>query len=198
MASSLDTVTLDVNRDDYYGHGGSWWDVQDSDWLTHLPRVPLTLAVSGGGSVELEAGGQSLPCLTGCTDLMLDGDTVIEGLAAADAGWRVGGWSGGCTSSDDACEIQLEGPTHVTVTFVRAPVVLSVHVRGKGRVTSSPAGVDCGKSCRHAFKPGIHVRLTTSPAAGWRFGGWSGGCAGRRACSGGGEGADVVARFVRR
>jgi hypothetical protein len=38
LASTLDVVTLDYGRDDYYGHAGSWWDTQDSAWLSHLPQ----------------------------------------------------------------------------------------------------------------------------------------------------------------
>jgi hypothetical protein len=33
---TLDSLTLDVGRDDYYGQSGSWWDVQDSPFLTRL------------------------------------------------------------------------------------------------------------------------------------------------------------------
>jgi hypothetical protein len=33
---TLDSLTLDVGRDDYYGHSGPWWDVQDSPFLTRL------------------------------------------------------------------------------------------------------------------------------------------------------------------
>jgi len=33
---TLDSLTLDVGHDDYYGHSGSWYDVQDSPFLTRL------------------------------------------------------------------------------------------------------------------------------------------------------------------
>ena len=36
--------SLDVGRDDYYGHSGSWWDVQDSPYLGS--QIPLGVTVS--------------------------------------------------------------------------------------------------------------------------------------------------------
>ncbi len=46
-----------------------------------------------------------------------------------------------------------------------------------GRVTSAPAGIDCGSTCTHAFFEGTQVALAASLDYGWSFGGWSGACA---------------------
>ena len=41
-------LLLDPGRDDYYGHSGSWPDIQDSPWLVQLDRqAPFPLAISG-------------------------------------------------------------------------------------------------------------------------------------------------------
>ena len=53
---------------------------------------------------------------------------------------------------------------------------------GRGSVTSSPAGINCGASCSHSFVNGRSVRLTATPARGSRFAGWSGACSGRGGC----------------
>jgi hypothetical protein len=54
---------------------------------------------------------------------------------------------------------------------------------GTGTVTSSPAGISCGSTCSASFGSGTGVTLTTSPAAGSSFTGWSGGgCSGTGAC----------------
>jgi photosystem II stability/assembly factor-like uncharacterized protein len=45
-----------------------------------------------------------------------------------------------------------------------------------GRPTSSPAGIDCGSTCTHAFFEGAETVLTANPDYGWSFGGWSGAC----------------------
>ena len=52
-SATLDALVLDVGRDDYYGHSGSWWDVQDSPFLARLdsadkapPSAPTGLTVT--------------------------------------------------------------------------------------------------------------------------------------------------------
>ena len=197
-ASTLDLVTLDYGRDDYYGHSGTWWDVQDSLWLSHLPQVPLSVSVAGEGSIELKVNDQALPCDTGCTGLLLDSDVEVDGFATPARGWQVGAWSGGCTSDGPPCQMQLSGATDVAVTFVPSTVDVSVRVRGKGRITSSPAGLSCTAACSHVFKPRSTVRLRAAAAKGWKFGGWGSACKGRGACTLAGDGGAVLARFVRR
>src|SRR5215469_16308740 len=60
---------------------------------------------------------------------------------------------------------------------------LSVAVTGKGRVTSSPAGVSCPGECRARFAHNARVRLTARTAAGWELGRWSGACTGGARCA---------------
>jgi hypothetical protein len=54
---------------------------------------------------------------------------------------------------------------------------------GTGRVTSAPAGIDCGATCSAEFANGSVVSLTPTPDAGSLFDGWSGACTGTGACS---------------
>jgi uncharacterized repeat protein (TIGR02543 family) len=49
---------------------------------------------------------------------------------------------------------------------------------GTGRVTSAPAGIDCGADCSEAYASGTSVTLTARPDYGYVFAGWSGACAG--------------------
>jgi hypothetical protein len=53
---------------------------------------------------------------------------------------------------------------------------------GRGTVTSSPAGIDCGSDCSESYDPGTVVTLAAAPAAGSTFTGWSGACTGTGAC----------------
>jgi hypothetical protein len=49
---------------------------------------------------------------------------------------------------------------------------------GTGRVTSAPAGIDCGTSCLADFAEGTMITLTPDPQKGSGFTGWSGDCTG--------------------
>jgi hypothetical protein len=49
---------------------------------------------------------------------------------------------------------------------------------GRGKITSSPAGLDCPDACSLEFESGTSVVLTARPDSGSRFAGWSGACTG--------------------
>lgn len=59
---------------------------------------------------------------------------------------------------------------------------LTVSKAGKGKVTSSPGGIACGKACAHGYAYGTMVTLKAKPSKGFTLSGWSGACKGRRAC----------------
>jgi hypothetical protein len=55
---------------------------------------------------------------------------------------------------------------------------------GSGRVTSAPAGINCGSTCSYVFNANTNVTLTAAADAGYTFTGWSGGgCAGTGTCT---------------
>ena len=61
----LASFQLDVGRNGYYGHGGSWVDTQDSLWLQRLDgTVRLELGVAGKGSVLSDVPG--VDCSASC------------------------------------------------------------------------------------------------------------------------------------
>src|SRR6266508_1130461 len=56
FSDSLSDYLLDAGRDDYYGHSGAWWDVQDSPFLARLdspdrtpPSTPRGLTATSRG-----------------------------------------------------------------------------------------------------------------------------------------------------
>ncbi|CAK0766628.1 exported hypothetical protein [Gammaproteobacteria bacterium] len=62
-------------------------------------------------------------------------------------------------------------------------ITLSVHNAGTGtgKVTSSPAGIDCGdgiNDCSETYSSSTSVTLTAAAKTGSTFAGWSGGCSG--------------------
>jgi len=198
----LSAVTLDVGRNDYYGHGQGWWDIRNSDWLTHLdsPQVLLTVSLgksTGAGTITSAVPG--IACPPSCSSLW-DPGTKVTLTAAPTAGSRFVGWSGACTA--DPCTVTMDGPqTAVAVFAAQAGMTVSVkHAAGtRGKVTSRPAGIACPPTCSATFDKGTAVRLVASPGPRSVFVGWSGVCTGKTACSFfAGEGSRVTARFAAR
>ncbi len=177
-SSTLAGAILDIDHDDYYGHSGSWWDVQDSRWLIHLPQHALTVALAGAGTVGIPGG---FACTSTCSTTWDDGLTVSLS-AEPGPGQRFAGWSGACTGVGP-CSLTLTADTSVTATFVPAVSKLSVAVAGRGRVTSSPAGISCPGRCSASFPDGRTVALRAAAARGFRFAGWTGACGGKGRCA---------------
>lgn len=66
-------------------------------------------------------------------------------------------------------------------TVIAAPprtLTVSTGGDGSGRVTSNPAGIDCGSDCSEDYLNGTTVTLVATPLAGSTFAGWGGNCAG--------------------
>lgn len=107
------------------------------------------------------------------TDLMYGPD------ATHTAGWN---WSNAVLdfNRDDYYRAHIPGCLDLSDSAYLTPMhlyPLSVVTSGTGgRVTSSPAGTDCGSTCTYAFFEGTQVVLTASPEEGWFFGGWNGAC----------------------
>jgi hypothetical protein len=164
----LSQLVLDFNHDDYYGHSGSWDDIQDSAWLHLLaaPIVPLSVKIAGPGSVNSVVPGAA--CAATCTT-QWDGGSQTGLLAQAAHGKRFVGWSGACTGTAD-CNVTLSSAVSVTATFgpTRVPVFLGK--TGKGTVT-------CFPKCSKTLVAGSSLTLRAVPAKGWRFASWTGDCA---------------------
>ena len=74
----------------------------------------------------------------------------------------------------------------VTATFTTIPsytLTVSKAGTGSGKVTSSPAGIDCGSTCSASYTSGTSVALTAAPDSGSVFAGWSGACSGTGTCT---------------
>lgn len=181
----LDAVVLDAGRDDYYGHSGAWFDLQDSFWLARLDaeQVPLTVSVTGPGRVASELPGLDCP---GACSIAWDRGMRVALVPTAEPGARFAGWTGACRGNT-ACAVGMNAADAVTATFTRnAPGGnggvtshrLSVSVSGRGRVVSTPTGISCIRSCSARFGSGSSVSLRAVAQRGWRFVGSGAPCAG--------------------
>ena len=180
----LDVMVLDAGRDDYYGHSGGWFDLQDSFWLARLdaPQASLTVSVTGPGRVTSELPGLDCP---GACSIGWDRGTRVGLTATPEPGARFAGWAGAC-SGRAVCTVPMDASGTVRATFTdTAPggtagttsYRLSVSVTGGGRVVSTPTGISCTRSCSARFGRGSTVALRAVARPGWRFAGWSVPCA---------------------
>ncbi len=180
----VSAITLDVGRDDYYAHSGSWWDLQDSPWLSHLdaPQVPLSVTVAGSGSGAVASDVPGVQCPPGCSSAW-DQGSKLELSAAAGDNTRFVGWSGACTS--EPCDVTMSSARSVVARFA-AQVVLTVSVKGTrgatGSVAGRPAAISCPGTCQATVDQGTRVQLVATPGRSSVLAGWSGACTGRAAC----------------
>jgi hypothetical protein len=181
--TTLSTQVLDSGRDDYYGHAGTSFDVQDSAWLSHLPQQPLSVSMQrtgpASGTVRLTSP-VPFECAQNC-NLQLDLGLSVILTARAAAGSRFAGWKGAC-SGTAPCAVTLAAARSVTAMFAAGTFRLTVGVGGKGKISSSPAGLTCPSRCSAPFKAASNVRLRASAAPGFVFSGWTGSCRGKSAC----------------
>lgn len=189
----LDAAVLDIGRNDYYGHPGSWFDLQDSDWLLDATaQFVLTLRTSGSGMIGSEPDGQGC---TGTCRTEWNGGTSIQLAADPSPGWGFAAWTGPCASErEPSCLIDLSSSIEVGAIFRR---LLRLTVRVSGRGTVSGRGVRCSRTCAPELLEGSRVALRAAAARGWRFVRWSGACRGSRpTCTVGvGRRAAVAALF---
>jgi hypothetical protein len=189
---------LDFGRNDYYAHGGAWWDIRNSTWLSHLEAPPQQLTVRIAGDADNSVVTSAVPgisCPPGCT-VPFDGDQTVTLVGEWAEGRELRRWEGDCTGAG-ACSVVMTSPRTVTAVVARIRYDLKVRVRGNGRVTSSPRGlVACPRKCRASFSYGTVVRLSAHAARGAKFVGWSGECFGRGRCAVDGD-ATVTATFRR-
>jgi len=169
--SPLSQEVLDYGHDDYYGHNGTWPDMQDSVFLHHLdtPEVALALVLSGTGSVKSTVPG--VDCSASCTTQWDQGSAVTL-TATPSAGARFVRWTGAC-SGRVGCTLVLSQSASASAVFGPTTIPVRVTAAGKGRVVCSPR-------CSSRFTAGTPLLLRAVAASGWRFAGWSGACKGAR------------------
>ncbi|MCC8995046.1 MAG: SBBP repeat-containing protein, partial [Candidatus Contendobacter sp.] len=157
------------------------------------PRLPVTVNKGGTGSGTVTSDPAGINCGATCptaTSTFPIG-TVVTLTAAAQTGSNFAGWTNTiapleCNDSTSlTCQVTISAAKTVTANFSTSKYLLSVSKgvadTGTGKVTSSPAGIDCGDDCQASYASG-DVSLIAVPAADSDFAGWGGACSGTGAC----------------
>lgn len=137
--------------------------------------------IGGGGTITSDPA--RIQCPEACA-ANFDVGSEVSLIALPDPGFEFDGWVTASFCPDTqapSCTFTVGPVQTITVAFVPAPDPernLSVTVNGQGRVTSSPAGIDCGSACSADFLTNDEVVLTATPEPGWRFEGWTEACDG--------------------
>jgi hypothetical protein len=163
--------------------------------IADLAIVRYRLFVSGSGS---KGSGRIVSSPAGIDCSITTGSASGECAGYFDVGKPVtltetpasgsafGGWSGGgCGGTSSSCTVTMTDDLSVTALFNPGfRLTLALNGTGGGRVTSSPAGIDCERvdnitrgTCAADFSSGADIVLTATATYG-SFGGWSGACAG--------------------
>ena len=157
--------------------------------LGTTPLFQLSVLPSGTGSGTVTSNPVGINCPPDCTFGYTSG-TDVTLTAAADSGSDFTGWTGAACSGTGTCTVSMDQAWSVGAEFTNTsptPTTRTLTVvksgGGSGRVTSAPAGIDCGSDCSAGFPHGTDVTLTAAPSSGSTFAGWEGeGCSGTGTC----------------
>lgn len=148
---------------------------------TFIQNSGFTLNVSNSGNGVVTSAPSGINCGSSCNYAFSSGN-IVTLWTAPDSGYRFIGWSGDCSGTGD-CVLSMNAPHNIAATFAPiASYALGVTKTGNGKITSAPAGIDCGSTCAYSYSSGNAVTLWTTPDTGYRFSGWSGDCSGTGDC----------------
>ena len=140
-------------------------------------KVRLAVTVDGQGRIRSTPAG--LDCSGTCSAAFAAGTSVRLEASAAD-GFAFSGFAGNCSGM--SCQLELSDSKAVAAAFVVVMDTLTVRVRGdgRGRVVSTPPGIECGSgaACSSIFPRNSEVRLVAVPDTISKVEFWSGLCAG--------------------
>ena len=111
-----------------------------------------------GGTITADVPG--IDCGDTCSYTYPAG-TVVTLTASAQPGYLFAGWRADCASAGKSatCAVTMDAVKFVSAEFQKG-IPVTAAVTGTGKVTSAPAGIDCGATCTALFFPYTIVTLT--------------------------------------
>lgn len=169
--------------------------MSDDESISAQFNPVLSLSLSGNGAGDVADASSTIDCNAsggGCAsgsfvDQSYFSGTFITLTASASVNSSFIGWSGSaCSGSSPSCHFNISSYQTAIATFSSVgPFNINVSKGGTGRgtVTSSPAGINCGGICTASFALNTSITLVAVSSAGYTFAGWSGaGCSGTGSC----------------
>lgn len=145
----------------------------DTEYTLHVVR-------SGNASGLVTSDPRGIDCGVECR-AQFRVDSTVTLTATPGPGALFTGWSEACTGTGP-CMVKIDAPNKRVVASFGKAHSLTVVKEGSGTVVSSPEAIDCGPTCSALLLDGTTTTLTATPAPGWAFTGWSGGCTGTGTC----------------
>jgi hypothetical protein len=144
--------------------------------------VTKSLETHASGTVTSDPEG--IACGTDCSQ-SYQRHHEIDLTAVAGPRSEFMGWSGGCTGTDPTCSVVMSQDKTVTARFELTQYRVRVEKSGSGsgRVTSSPAGINCGDECLAMFPDETPITLTADPASDSVFRGFGPPCGDALTCT---------------
>ncbi len=129
----------------------------------------LKVSKNGSGSGTVTSSPAGISCGGDCEESYLEG-TLVKLTGTPDAGSKAVEWKTcpGTVNGSNQCEVTMDAAKEAKAAFDLQKRLLKVTKSGtgSGKVTSSPAGVDCGSTCEAEYDNGTLVKLTGTPDAG--------------------------------
>jgi alpha-tubulin suppressor-like RCC1 family protein len=146
-----------------------------SSALTVRELLTLTMLRQGDGSGSVTSAPSGINCGSACSAQFVS-DSPVTLTAAAATNSTFTGWTGCDSVSGATCTVNMTSARMATAIFMLKRFTLTVAKNGIGRgtVTSSPEGINCGTGCSSDFVVSTVVTLTASPALASLFTGWTG------------------------
>ena len=150
--------------------------------VAEFSRQPLSVAVNDATLGSIASSPTGIACPNDCDETFNTGTTVTLTATPVETA-SFSHWTGACTGSTLTCAVTMNQTKEVGAVFVPRPrLTITLAGIAGGRVTSSPAGIDCGETCEALFARNSSVTLTATETDDYIVN-WSGACWGSSTCS---------------
>jgi len=126
----------------------------------------LTVEKQGSGTGTLKSSPAGIDCGATCKASFPD-NALVTLTGTPGPNTQAASWSGcDAVTGEGKCEVTMSSAREVKATFNLIQRELKVTRSGTstGTLKSSPAGIECGKTCSASFNHGTLVTLTATPA----------------------------------